>query len=532
VFFIRVFGNCQLIAFILLTSGCLSDDKTKNANTTDLLGSGATRQAPVIAQPHTCEPLTPVQVAQRNRGYGMFIHFGVNTFNETEWSDGKLPVSSYNPTELDCDQWIRVAKEAGFRYVILVTKHHDGFCLWDSKYTEYDVAGSPVKVDVVGEVARACQKYGLELGLYYSLWDRNHPSHTDPDPTVYQDYMFKQLEELMTHYGPVCELWLDGGWAKKNDAWNIPELHRRVRSWQPDCAITVNHTIHVPGEDQSIQKPIDYQQGDPIRYWPVDMRLKDPDIARWDDPQLYCWKEDPAGQLRRLPFEHTICISERWNWFQKRDNLPVREIDELEQLFYWGTHNDNTLILNLPPDQRGRIREHEAQRVIALADRLGIRRGGPLPTRPVNQLFNAKITAASNQDKAHYAVDYSLETHWQAKGNAASLEIKFDRSTTLDQVVIHESPVTKGLGDNFSQQHTFHIQAFELQFRQNGQWITQTIGTTIGHAKRIDLPVAVTCDALRLVMTRSIQPPRIAHIAASLRSSAGLRPIYKDTLRN
>lgn len=114
-------------------------------------------------QPHTQCPLSPVQVAQRNRGYGAFITFGINTFNETEWSDGRLPVESYNPTGLDCDQWVRVVKEAGFRYVLLTTKHHDGFCLWDSAYTEYDVASSPVKTDVVAEVAKACRKYGVEL---------------------------------------------------------------------------------------------------------------------------------------------------------------------------------------------------------------------------------------------------------------------------------------------------------------------------------------------------------------------------------
>jgi alpha-L-fucosidase len=144
-----------------------------------------------------------LQLTQVKRGYGMFIHFGINTFNETEWSDGTLPVSSYNPTALDCDQWIKAAKEAGFRYVILVTKHHDGFCLWNSQYTAYDVASSPVTTDVVGAVARACKKYGIELGLYYSLWDRHEPTHNNPDPGVYVQYMKHQLTELLTNYGPV-----------------------------------------------------------------------------------------------------------------------------------------------------------------------------------------------------------------------------------------------------------------------------------------------------------------------------------------
>ena len=480
-----------------------------------------------IDQPHKDHPLSEVQVAQRNRGYGMFIHFGVNTFNNVEWSDGKLPLKSYHPTSLDCDQWVRVAKEAGFRYVILITKHHDGFCLWDSKYTEYDVAATSVKTDVVAEVSKACKKYGLDLGLYYSLWDRNHPSHGNPDPKVYQDYMFKQLDELMSNYGDICELWLDGAWAKKNDDWNIPELYRRVKAKQPGCAISSNHSIHNPGNPQSIRQTINMKKGDPIRFWPIDMRLKDPNMARWDDPQLYTRN----SKLHRLPFEHTICISERWNWFQKNKNLPVRELDELEQLFYWGTHNDNTLIINMPPDQRGMIREHEAQRVIALAERLGIRGGGPLRTAPINQLFNSKISATSTYSddyKAENADDFSLETFWSARENAASLEVTLEKSTTIDQIVIHEMPLTKGMGDGFSQSHEFRTQAFELQFLQDGKWITQYMGTSIGHAKKINLPLAVTCDAIRLVVTDASGPPRIAHFGASLRTSAKLRAIYKE----
>ena len=101
----------------------------------------------------------------------MFVHFGVNTFSGDEWSDGTVPVDKYNPTRLDCDQWVRVARDAGFRYVLLVTKHHDGFCLWDSQYTDYDVASSPVKTDVVKAVSDACRKYGLQFGVYLSeIW--------------------------------------------------------------------------------------------------------------------------------------------------------------------------------------------------------------------------------------------------------------------------------------------------------------------------------------------------------------------------
>jgi alpha-L-fucosidase len=495
------------------------------------LSAGAAA-APVIDQPHRVEPLTAVQIAQRNRGYGMFIHFGVNTFNELEWSDGKLPAESYRPTELDCDQWIRVAKEAGFRYVVLITKHHDGFCLWDSKFTTYDVASSPVPTDVVAAVAQACRKYGLELGLYYSLWDRNHPSHQDPDPTVYQRYMFKQLEELMTGYGPICELWLDGGWKKPNDAWNMPEIHRLVRGWQPGCAVSNNQTIHVPGKDTMIRRPWDMQEADPIRYWPVDMRLQDPNFVRWDDPQLYRWKEDAPGRLRRLPFEHTICISDRWNWFQKKAGTPVRGLDELEQLFFWGTHHDSTLIVNVPPDRRGRIREDEAQRVVALAERLGLRGGGALPTGPVNVLWNAKAEASSvlgPATPASHAIDTSLNSTWSAAGDdqAAALTITLAGPATLDQVVIHEAPVSRKLGDGFSHLHDFGIRAFAVDFLVGGTWQTHHTGAGISHALRIDLPLPVTANALRIRVSASEGGVRLAHVAAGSRQTRGLRPIYR-----
>ncbi|MGN6511559.1 MAG: alpha-L-fucosidase, partial [Chitinophaga sp.] len=164
------------------------------------------------------QPGTSPNLAQRamiERGYGMFIHFGVNTFADVEWSDGTIPVEKYNPTALDPDQWVRTARDAGFRYVMLITKHHDGFCLWDSKYTTYDVAASPVKTDVVKAVSDACKKYGLQFAIYYSLWDRHEPSYKNKDPQPYIDDMRKQLTELFTSYGPICERWLDGGWDRK-----------------------------------------------------------------------------------------------------------------------------------------------------------------------------------------------------------------------------------------------------------------------------------------------------------------------------
>ena len=114
-----------------------------------------------------------VQRAMMARKYGMFIHFGINTFYDTEWSDGTLDINGYKPEDIYAESWVKNAYEAGMNYVILITKHHDGFCLWDTKTTDYCIGNSPVKTDVVARVAKACEKYGVKLGLYYSLWDRH-----------------------------------------------------------------------------------------------------------------------------------------------------------------------------------------------------------------------------------------------------------------------------------------------------------------------------------------------------------------------
>ena len=131
------------------------------------------------------------QQKQIDRKYGMFIHFGINTFHDEEWTDGSKPASSYNPETINADQWIKAAKEAGMKYVILITKHHDGFCLWDSKYTDYDVASSPNPTNVVEAVAKACKKYDIGLGLYYSLWDRkvNADTQNQQADAAYNEYI-------------------------------------------------------------------------------------------------------------------------------------------------------------------------------------------------------------------------------------------------------------------------------------------------------------------------------------------------------
>ena len=308
------------------------------------------------------------QLEQIKRKYGMFIHFGVNTFHDMEWTDGSKPVSSYSPTTVDADQWISTAKEAGMKYVILVTKHVEGFCLWDSKYTSYDVANSGNTTDVVEAVAKACKKYGIRLGLYYSLWDR-HQNANVRDRSLdkeYNVYMLNQIQELISitnRHTNVVELWLDAGWEKERERWPIAEIYAKAKQMAPQCQVGVNWSIGRPDNpdpDSTWLLPTMQKEGYPIRYFPSDFRMGDPYLPADPDPKLFSHN----GKLYYMPWETTVCISQKW--FYNTTDTVYKTAPELLELYKKCTAQDNILILDLPPDRSGRLREKDRQLVFAL----------------------------------------------------------------------------------------------------------------------------------------------------------------------
>lgn len=323
----------------------------------------------ILPEPAT-EP-NAAQEAQIERRYGMFIHFGINTFHDTEWSDGSLPASSYAPERIDAEQWICAAKQAGMKYVILITKHHDGFCLWDSKYTDYDVASSQNPTDVVEAVARACKKHGVGLGLYYSLWDRKVNADVDSiaSDVAYNDYMLSQINELVEKVSPITpivEFWFDGGWEKPSYRWPVTDIYQTIKTRQPDCQIGINWTIGSPNNpDEHYIVPEKQRNGFPIRYFPSDFRLGDPFLPADNDPKLFVHD----GKTYYMPWESTVCISDRW--FYNTTDHNYKSLDELEKLFRRATANDNILILNCPPGRDGRLRQTDIDLLKQLRDRLG-----------------------------------------------------------------------------------------------------------------------------------------------------------------
>ena len=314
---------------------------------------------------HVLAP-TPAQLAWQRDGLGVFFHFGVNTFAGREWSDGTLSPQLFDPTDLDVEEWAALAAELGAKYVVLTAKHHDGFCLWPTATTEYSVASSPWKDgggDLIGELAEACRRHGLKLGLYLSPWDRHAPQYEDP--AAYDEFYLTQLRELCTAYGPLHELWFDGaGSAGRNYDWErIGEL---IEELQPGAMIfnMGPATIRWVGNEDGLAC-------DPVHYVTASA-----DLNNYDDDVI------ESAVPRYLPPECDVSLRRGWFW------QPGEEPKSLPHLL--AIHDRSiglgaNLLLNIPPDRRGRIDPQDAARVRELARALHERFGSPHEGELVSQ---------------------------------------------------------------------------------------------------------------------------------------------------
>lgn len=294
---------------------------------------------------------SPAQRRWLDLRFGLFLHFGINTFNDAEWSDGTLSPETFNPSAFDAAQWCEAAKAAGVGYLLLVTKHHDGFCNWFTDTTAYGVRNSPFKRDVVAEVARAAAEAGLKLGLYYSLWDRHAPSYENDHG--YAFYMKRHFSELLTRYGEIVEVWFDGGWKKGGvhyqdpERWYWREIYEHIKALQPDCQVGNNGTSDRPGE---------------IITWPCDLRFGEKKLPPENDRKVwYC-----GGIGSYLPYEAQHTLSKggsrtgmfqdgKWFWHADDDTVqdPAWVVDQLETCNARGAN----FVINAGPDNRGLLRD-------------------------------------------------------------------------------------------------------------------------------------------------------------------------------
>ncbi|MGL5019973.1 MAG: alpha-L-fucosidase [Luteolibacter sp.] len=455
-----------------------------------------------VTQPLTATPSTMPnarQQAQIDRRYGLFLHFGVNTFNDLEWSNGTLPASSYQPTALDVDQWVQTAYEAGMRYVLIISKHHDGFCMWNSPWTNYDVGSSSVSTDVIAAAAAACQKYGIKLALYYSLWDRREPSYSND--TAYNQYMLRQLTELFENYGAIHELWLDGAWDKALNRWPSTEIYDLVRRLQPDCQVSTNWTIGLPNNLDQQVLPGNQQEGYPVRYFPSDFRLGDPYQPKFPDPKVFT----NNGNSYYLPFESTVTLSSQNRWFYHTGDSTNKSLDELAALYYSATAQNNILVLNAPPDRSGKIRALERNTLFQLRDKLGLSSGVALP-RNLTGTATGTASSVGENDTATFgpqrALDENPNTRWaagSAGATSSSFEIDFGGVRNFNRMLIDEYEATPGAG---------RITSFRLQAWTNGDWSTFYTGNTCGRFSLHNFPHQST-SKIRLLIDSSTDVPSI-----------------------
>lgn len=443
-------------------------------------------------------PLVPVpspqQLAWLRTETNLFVHFTVNTFTDREWGDGTEDESVFNPKDLDTRQWVRAAKAGGFRMIVLTAKHHDGFCLWPSRYTDHSVRKSPWKAgkgDVVGELAVACREEGLKLGLYLSPWDRHDPSYGDSPR--YNAHYRHQLTELLSNYGPVSEVWFDGACGEgpngKRQEYDWPGYIALVRALQPGALIfsDAGPDIRWIGNERGVA-------GDPN--WATVNPSRVPEIGKSSPDVIDALQHgDVDGTVWRAG-ECDVSIRPGWFWHAS-ENTKVRSVENLVDLYFDSVGRNSVLLLNVPADRRGRLADIDVAQLAAYRSRLDAIFG--------NDLARGKRTAASSVRggetafAASAATDGNEETYWATDDGILSgwIEVDLGKPTAINVASMQEAI---SLGQR--------IEAYHIEYQDGSAWRTLSTGTTIGH-KKLDRFPRVMARRVRLVIDRARACPTI-----------------------
>lgn len=400
----------------------------------------------------------PRQLQWQDMEYYAFIHFSINTFTDKEWGYGDEPPTRFNPTALDTDQWARVAKEAGMKGIIITAKHHDGFCLWPSAYTEHSVKHSPWKNgqgDVVKDLAASCKKYGLKMGVYLSPWDRNHPDYGTP---AYLTYYRNQLTELLTQYGPLFEVWFDGanggdgyyGGANevrtvdKKGYYDWVNTYPIIRKYQPDAVIfsDAGPDIRWVGNEKGYANQTT---------WSTIFR----DSVYGGMPDFGRFAAGQEEGTHWIPTETDVSIRKGW-FYHAEEDQQVKSPAQLWDIYCNSVGLNSNLLLNLPVDRRGLVHENDVRSLMGLQ-------------QMVRQTFQNNLMEASTASTQ--LTDKSRNTYVVGQ---QTLEFELDQPVEGDLWVIQEAIQ---MGQN--------IRSFILKLRdENGEWRTVYEGTTVGN-KRI-----------------------------------------------
>lgn len=439
-----------------------------------------------------------------------FVHFTVNTFTDREWGFGDESPHIFNPTQFDASQWAAVAAEVGMKELILTAKHHDGFSLWPSRYTEHSVKHSPWRDgagDIVAELFAASKDHGVKVGLYLSPWDRNHADYGTP---AYIEYYRNQLRELLTDYGEVTEIWVDGANGGTGYYGGANEERRIDREtyyeWEGTFALV-----------KSLQPgTLIFSDGGPDIRWIGNEHgfagetnwsmLNTHEVVIGAADQAYLNSGDPNGRDWVVPLCDT---SIRPGWFYHADqDDQVKTPQELLDVYYRSVGRNCVLLLNVPPDRRGLFHEID---VAALREFHRILE----ETFAVNLSANKTVEADNHRGGIEYfspsnIVDDDLDSYWATDDGLrqATLEIDLGAPTYFDRIMLQE-PIRFGQ----------RIAAFTIEARVQNKWIQLVAATTVGHKRllRID---GVEADRVRIVITEANNVPALSNFGLFVASAS------------
>jgi len=426
-----------------------------------------------------------VPSASQRRWHGLetyaFVHFNMNTFTGREWGEGTEDPALFQPSALDCFQWARVCKRAGLKGIILTAKHHDGFCLWPSDVTAHDVASSPWRGgrgDVLGELSEACRAEGLLFGVYLSPWDRNSPLYGDS--ARYNDHYVAQLEELLTRYGPVFEVWWDGACGEgpngRRQVYDWERFQSTVRRLQPGAVIfsDVGPDVRWIGNERGIAGETNWGMLSPAGF--------EPGLGA---PALEVLNEGQESGTDWIPGECDVSIRPGWYYHADQDSA-VKTLAELLEIWHASVGRGANLLLNLPVDRRGLVHENDAARLLELRAALDAIYALDLAPRALARATNVRGNHA--RFGAANVLDHDADTYWGTDDDVrtCALELEFRSPVACDRIRLEE-PLRLGQ----------RVCAFVVEVRAAGEWRTVARGTTIG-ARRILVFEPVQAEAVRV----------------------------------
>ncbi|MCX5655336.1 MAG: alpha-L-fucosidase [Planctomycetota bacterium] len=430
---------------------------------------------------------SPRQLAWQELEIIAFAHFGVNTFTNKEWGNGKEDPKVFNPAEFDARQWTRALKAGGVKMLILTAKHHDGFCLWPSAYTDHSVKSSTWrdgKGDVVREVAEACRLEDLKFGIYLSPWDRHEKTYGDSPK--YNQHFVNQLYELLQNYGEVSEIWFDGACGEgpngKRQEYDFPSFIAVVRKCAPGAVIfsDAGPDVRWVGNEKGYA-------GETC--WSTFDRSK---VSIGKANTKYLNKGDPGGP-DWVPAECDVSIRPGWFYHPAEDD-KVKSLEQLLDIYYGSVGRNGVLLLNVPPDTRGLIHENDAARLKEFRKVLDETFKANLArSRPVT------ATSAAGDHAAARAVDGSGETWWQAADGTSDGVLTVDLGgQALFNVVSVQEMITQGQ----------RVEEFRVEAWDGAGWREVGKGTTVGY-KRLLRVGDVRTDKVRLAITKSRGAPTV-----------------------